>query len=77
MEKQKFPNINKIVNISKKRKDLIEAEKLRNIDAYASYTCLNECLKILKLNSMPELTQIKKDIRNKLIQLKKITKNER
>jgi len=46
-----------------------ELEQKRRIDAQASYTEMARCLKILEMNSMPELRSLKAVMRHTLKQM--------
>lgn len=56
---------------AKKRK----AAQDKYIDAQASYTVLDECLKFLSMNNMEELKSVKKEIKRTMNELKEIDIN--
>lgn len=45
--------------ISDHKESIEKAKNQRHLDAQASYTSMAKCLKILEMNSMPELRNIK------------------
>lgn len=51
---------------------LRKQKEIRYMDAKASYEALNHCLKMLNLNSLPELTNIKEQIKQAKKKLKDI-----
>jgi hypothetical protein len=46
------------------------------LDITASIIALDQCLKTIKLNNLPELVHIKKDISKKIVELKKMCKSD-
>lgn len=58
---------------------IIEQNKAENdqrtLDAKASYTVLENCVKFLDMNNMPELEAVKLEIRKTMKELKDIGKN--
>jgi hypothetical protein len=49
-----------------------QMKELRLLDAKASYVALDQCLKTLKINSLPELDKVKKEIIKTMKELEKI-----
>ena len=64
-----------IISLSKKRGQTTPVDEQRKLDAKASCVILEECLKQLELNNMPELKECKTSIKNKIKELKEIAKN--
>jgi len=58
------------IRITKKK----EREQ-RKLDIHASHITLDNCLKFLNMNNLPELVNIKRDIERTLIKLEESFKN--
>lgn len=65
-----------LISIEAVRQSRIFQEKIRKVDAQASFTILELCLEQLKLNNMKELEDIKKQIHETMGVLYKIGKND-
>jgi len=66
---------NKIVSLQKVRSDKKQKSSMRMLDASASYTCIEKCLKYLEMNDMPELKELKKDMKEVMKKMIEIGKN--
>ena len=49
-----------------------QLKELRLLDVKASYVALDQCLKTLKINNLPELENVKKEITKAIKELQKI-----
>lgn len=49
-----------------------QLKELRDLDIKASYVILDECLKTLNINSLPELEPVKREIIKAIVTLEKI-----
>jgi len=66
-----------IIDIGELRKNAIKVQELRSLDIKASYIILEQCIKQLKLNTLPELNELKKTIFKTMNNLRKLDKNVR
>jgi hypothetical protein len=66
---------NKIVSLQKVRSDKKQKSSMRMLDASASYTCIEKCLKYLEMNDLEELSQLKKDMKEVMKKMIEIGKN--
>lgn len=63
-----------LVDITKTIGDKKQKASMRKLDAQASYICLEKCLQYLDINNMPELIQVKAEIKKTMQELLKIGK---
>jgi len=66
-----------IVDINEIKNLKANAENQRILDARASFAIMYKCLKMIEMNNMPELRNVKAIMRKTMHQLKNIGKNER
>lgn len=52
-----------VVDLNEYRHYLKQVSEIRQLDIKASYVALDECLKILNINELPELDSIKSQIK--------------
>ena len=67
--------MSEVIDITKKVKDLTEKQRKVKLDAQASFTAMKECLKILEMNSLPELRGVKAMMRRTMKDMVDIGKN--
>ena len=51
--------MSQVIDIAKKAQEATKKSRDRKLDAEASYVALEQCLKTIEMNSMPELRNIK------------------
>jgi len=72
--------MSQVIDIVKKSKEITEQKSKIKLDAQASYTVMEECLKVLEMNSLPELRGVKAMLRRTMkdmVELGKHGKKER
>lgn len=61
-----------LVNLNEIRQDKKIRKANRELDIIASQVVLEECLKVLKYNALPETKELKKHIESTIKQLRKL-----
>ena len=69
--------MSQVIDITKKAKEITEKTRKRKLDAEASYIALMQCLKIIEMNSMPELRDVKAMMRRTMKNMVDITGNKK
>lgn len=67
--------MNNTVDLQKVRFNKKQKSSMRMLDASASYVCIERCLKYLEMNDMPELVDLKKEMKEVMKKLVEIGKN--
>lgn len=64
-----------VVDITRKAKINAQHSRQRILDAQASYTAMEKCLRIIEMNDMPELRSVKSMIRRTMKDMVEIGKH--
>lgn len=67
--------MNKIIKIDDIRQKEIKKQEHRLIDIRASYVVVENAIRYLGLNNLPELKHIKSELQKTMIELRKILQN--